>query len=255
MAEQQRRGLWSSIKMITETQSGRQALTTTGAVIAAAYLGHIGPELFMTMNDALAVFAGKYPFMNPLAMSTALWEGAQYFSASLVDYAYSAFETVGIDMSKTVREAVNACREFISRGGQRSLDAARETLMETASYIGGNAAEITAAIKNAVGAGIEAVKSNFGPILAGLAVAREAYEYYETGESIYHRLFKRGRKAVKDASPADNPATEEEVNVTVNTAFAGTEVLVSADAQLRRKSVAEILSIDPDQVIWVSEKL
>jgi len=244
-------GLWSDIKTISETQVGRQALASTGAVIAATYLGYVGPEVFGAMHDALAFYAAKYPFLNPVGMAESLWDGARYFSASAIDYAASVVENIGVDMSQTARETVTACRDFISRGTHRGLEAARVAFQDTATYAGGFASEAAATLKNAAQAGIEGIKTHWGSIIAVMAAAKEAYDYYETGESIYHRLFKRGQKEVAEAGATD----AAEVNLSVNTAIAGTEALETANAQLRREAVAKKLSIDIDQVIWVSEQL
>ncbi|CAN0544797.1 unnamed protein product, partial [Laminaria digitata] len=79
------RKIWDDLKMISETQQGRQALLSSGSVIAAAYLGYVGPDLFIMMHDTLALYSAKYPFLNPTAMAASLWDGARYFSATVVD--------------------------------------------------------------------------------------------------------------------------------------------------------------------------
>lgn len=243
--------MWFDIQSISETQSGRQALSTTGAVITAAYLGHIGPELFTTMHEALCFYASKYPFLDSADMASSLWDGAKYFSASVVDYASSIIEDLGFDMSHTIRESVNVCRDYISRSGQRGLEAARETLQETATFIGGHASVVVTHLQEAAEAGYKFVKEHLGPIAGIFAAAHQAYEYFQTGESLYDRLFKRGKKEIQGAGTS----TEEEANLSVNTAIAGREALQNADAIMRREAVAKRIQVDPEQILWVSEEL
>jgi hypothetical protein len=243
-------GLWSNIEMISETQEGRQALFTTGSVIAATYMGYVGPEIFACMHDALAVFAAKYPLMDPTSMSGSLWEGAKHFSASSLDYIASITDAFALDMSKTFRDSVATCREFLGRGSDRGIETARLAFSETAEYLGGFAAQAVETARSAATAGWSFVKDNWGALMAAGAVAKEAYEFYDTGDSIYKRWFKKAKEEVKTGN-----TTIEEMNVTINTAVAGNEALVNADSQIGRARVAAQMNVSMQDVIWVSDQL
>jgi hypothetical protein len=246
--------LWVNIRAVSESQRGRQAMLTTGTLIAGAYLGYVGPELFSTMHDALAFYATKYPFLDPLAMSSALWDGAKHFSASAIDYVAQVAENVGIEVTANMREAAQTAREFLSRGSERGLEAARVAFEETAHYVSGSAKEIVESIGGAGSAAVGFVKEHWGKIMAFGAVAKEAYEFFDTGDNIYKRWLKRGKKDVETCCQKETPRPTE-INITVNTAIAGSEALTSADNQARREAVAERYKVDLSDVLWVSEQM
>ncbi len=240
--------LWSDIKAISQTQDGRQAMMTTGSVIAAAYMGYVGPELLATMHDALAFYALKYPLMDPQAMSSSLWGGAQFYSASALDYLGTLSEKVSLELSHPVRESVQTAREFLSRGSDRSLEAARLVFDETTRYVGSYAGGALQNIGTALHSGYNAIKEHWGAVVAVGAAIKEAYDFYTTGESIFKRIFKRGKKE----TGAD---TTVQANISVNIALGGSQVLASADRALKAQSKEGHVDIDMDQVFWISDQM
>ncbi len=248
MDKRKKESLWSDIKSISETQEGRQAMMTTGSVIAAAYLGYVGPDLLVTMHDALAFYALKYPLMDPQAMSSALWGGAQYYTAAGLDFIGNLSDTVSFELSHTMRESVQTAREFLSRSGERGIEAARVAFDETSQYVGHYANGALQNIGTALHSGYNAVKEHWGAVVAVGAAVKEAYDFYTTGESIFKRLFGRGKKDSK-------AETQVEANISVNVAIGGAGVLASADAALSTDKVKDPVKVDMDRIIWISDQL
>ena len=247
-----RHNLWSDIKHIAQTQKGRQAMMTTGAVIAAWHFGTTGPELFSVMHDATALYVTKYPFMDPAVISASLWDGARYFAASALDYGVDMAANIGIEISRNTRETLVSARDFISHGTERGLEHARTFLETTADYVGGvtsDALSITVEIGTPI---VETVKTWGAPVIAIIFAAKEAYDYFDIGKSICNKLFRRGKKEIEDAGAKKT----EDINFSMNVAIAGHDVLVAADDELtRRKAAAKILDVPLDKIIHVSKQL
>ena len=250
MPPEKLRSLWTDIKMVSQTQQGRQALTTTGALIAGTYLGYVGPDLLATMHDALGYYATKYPFLDPLQMSADLWGGAKYFAAAALDYAGEVADRVRIEVAQNIREATSGARDLLSRGSSRGLDAARQMFEETSLYVEGTASDLVGAVSEAAKTGWNFLKSNWGTVAAVAAAAKEAYDYFEKGESLYRRLLGRGKE---EAAP--DTATEDERNIATNTAIAGEDVLRAGDREIARTGAAPRIDVDIDQVVWVSDQM
>lgn len=243
--------LWSDIKHISETQSGRQAMISTGSVIAATCIGYAGVDMFSEIHSALTLYSEKYPFFDPSLMAASLWEGARYFAASALDYIYSVFEGVSVDLSHTFREVVSSGREFISRGTNRGLDTVREAFSKTATYLGGHAVEIISVAQNVANDGLAALQKHWGKAIALIAVSKQAYEYFETGEKIYKRWLNWGKSELE----ATDNLSKNAVNASLNTAIAGACTIRSASELLRGKVVSSETKKNIDKVKWVSERL
>lgn len=248
MDKRQKDSLWADIKSISETQAGRQAMMTTGSVIAATYMGYVGPDLLAAMHDALVFYAAKYPLMDPQAMSSSLWNGAQYYTASALDYLGDLSSHFSLDLSHTVRESIQTAREFLSRGSERGLEAARMTFDQTTQYVSGYANGAMQNIGTMLHSGYNAVKEHWGAVVAVGAAIKEAYDFYTTGESIFKRLFKRGKKEVE-------APTKVEANISVNVALCGTKALESADAALDVQGNHGKVQVDMEKVFWISDQM
>jgi len=248
MDKRKKESLWSDIRSISESQEGRQAMMTSGSVIAAAYLGYVGPDLLVTMHDALAFYALKYPLMDPQAMSSALWGGAQYYTAAGLDFFGNLSDAISLELSHTMREGVQMAREFLSRSGERGLEAARVAFDDTTQYVGHYANGALQNIGTALHSGYNAVKEHWGAVVAVGAAVKEAYDFYTTGESIFKRLFKRGKKESK-------AETQIEANISVNVAIGGGDVLVAADKALSAEKAKNPVKVDMDRIIWISDQL
>ena len=251
MRQRRKNKLWSSIRKIAKTQKGRQAMTTTGAVIAAWYMGYSGQELFSTMHDATMMYAAKYPYMNSESISDSLWGGAKHFAASTLDYVAEITSKAGLDLSHTARETVNAARDFISRGSQRTLEACREAFEDVVLHVGGVGSNIVSYGKTAIEGIANVIMNNWVTILGVMVAARETYEYFQAGESIYQRWFKRGKSELKAAGAQ----TQDQINLGLNTALAGVDAILRDNPKISRKTVAERLDVDVDQIIWISGQL
>lgn len=239
-------GLWSDIRAIMESQPGRQAMMTTGAVIAGTYFGSHGPELFTSMHESIMLFSAKYPFMDPVDIASAVWGGAKEFAVSAVEHI-AAIPDRFPEISHQLREAVQSIRDGVRTAANRTIDGTRDLFVDTAAFVGGYAAEVAATVRSAMNTGMEYVGKYWGQALGALAIAKEAYEYFETGDNIYKRWFKRAKTEVT--------GTPAEVNVSVNAAIAGAEVLEHADHQTRIDRTAASLNIDPEQIAWISQQI
>jgi len=103
-------------------------------------------------------------------------------------------------------------------------------------------------IGTALHSGYNAVKEHWGAVVAVGAAVKEAYDFYTTGESIFKRLFGRGKKDSK-------AETQVEANISVNVAIGGAGVLASADAALSTDKVKDPVKVDMDRIIWISDQL
>ncbi|HDZ53356.1 hypothetical protein LCGC14_0042930 [marine sediment metagenome] len=248
MEKKQKESLWSDIKAISETQAGRQAMMTTGSVIAAAYMGYVGPDLLATMHDALVFYAAKYPLMDPQTMSSSLWGGAQHYSAAALDYMGDISSRFSLDLSHTIRESIHTARDFLSRGSERGLEAARMSFDQTTQYVSGYSTGTLQNIGTMLHSGYNAVKEHWGAVVAVGAAIKEAYDFYTTGESIFKRIFKRGKKEAE-------VETKVEANISVNVALCGTKALEKADIALDAQNNQGDVNVQMDRIIWLSEQM
>ena len=248
MGKNRKSKLWSSIREISETQSGRKAIATTGAIIAATHIGqNMGPELFNTMHQALALYAAKYPFMNTSSIAETLWNGACHFAATTVDYMGNIIEKTNIILSDKAQALINESRDFI----KPNLEAARDGFRDIATYAGGLPAQAVSIARDAAKSGIEFVKNNWPVILGILVAAKDASDYFEIGKNIYQRALKFGKSFFRK----DKKTTEKEVNLGLNAALGGKDAITQADQIASRENVTKEINIDMDQVIRISEHL
>lgn len=240
--------IWDDLKMISQTQQGRQALLSSGSVIAAAYLGYIGPDLFIMMHDTLAFYSAKYPFLNPTDMAASLWDGAKYFSAAVVDVFGGIADSFGIDISHNIREAMTNCREFLSRYGDRTVDASRAFIEDVSVMVGSQLSAIAGRTGAALTAGWTSIKEVWAPALVVLGAAKEAFEYFEIGKKVYAKYTSWGKKS-------SSQEKDVEQNLEVNTAIAGDAALDTAEKTARDLPEGRILNANRKDILWISDQL
>jgi hypothetical protein len=244
-------GLWQDIKDIAKTQRGRQALMSSGAVIAAAGIGCFGPEIFSMMHAGLTFFSASYPFIDPSAMADTLWTGAQYYCAAALDYlgqGLDQIEYISVDMSTQVRDAVNTGREFLSRHGERTFEASRNFVEQITLVAGGYVSDAVQTVGEFAQNGIEFAKEHWQAVALTIGAVKEAFDYFDLGKRIYNKWISRAKKETEKADV-------KTVNLEVNIAISGVDALSEADRKISDSKTPQPVTINRDDILWISDQL
>jgi hypothetical protein len=251
------------VRAFLSNGASRRALMTAGVFIAGAYFGVNLPGGIEALHEAFQYAVSMNPFTDPITQISALYEGAQYYTAGALHSVGEWLQSAGVEIAQRVREDIDRARALIGP----ALDHAKALFIEAWQPVTAGAIMLRDQIRNAIpdpAAAITWTKEAASAAFDLVRNAAEAYGMYDLAKKAYGKVFSRAREQVEDEmvpAPAETPeVTEQTINLTLNTAVGGGAV---TDAALRSREIrinsgisptAGLTALRSDQIIWISDQ-